>query len=78
MLSVIDPARVYLACGATDMRKSIDGLNPCAYLQHLFEQLPGIPRDNTDAIDSLLPWIEPVQSALRLQPTLPLTAPHPS
>jgi transposase len=26
MLSVIDPQRVYLACGATDMRKSIDGL----------------------------------------------------
>lgn len=26
MLSVIDPPRIYLACGATDMRKSIDGL----------------------------------------------------
>jgi transposase len=26
MLSGIDPHRVYLACGATDMRKSIDGL----------------------------------------------------
>lgn len=26
MLNGMDPSRVYLACGATDMRKSIDGL----------------------------------------------------
>jgi len=26
MLSGVEPGRVYLACGATDMRKSIDGL----------------------------------------------------
>ena len=55
-----------------------NGLNPCTYLKHLFERLPGISRDNTDALDSLLPWSEPIQSAIQRQPTLPPTAPQPS
>ena len=55
-----------------------NGLNPCAYLKYLLERLPGISRDNTDDLDSLLPWREPIQSALRHQPTPPLTAPQPS
>jgi len=33
VLSAINPARVYLACGATDMRKSIDGLSAIAALE---------------------------------------------
>jgi len=55
-----------------------NGLNPCAYLKYLLERLPGISRDNTDDLDSLLPWSEPIRSALRHQPTPPLTAPQPS
>lgn len=33
MLSEINPNRVYLACGVTDMRKSIDGLAAIVSLQ---------------------------------------------
>jgi transposase len=55
-----------------------NGLDPCAYLKYLFDRLPGIPRDNADALDSLLPWSEPIRSALQRQPTPPLTAPQPS
>jgi transposase len=33
MLSIVDPRRVYLACGSTDMRKSIDGLAAIVSLQ---------------------------------------------
>jgi len=49
-----------------------NGLNPYAYLKYLFEQLPGIPHDDANALDALLPWAEPVQSALQHQPTPPL------
>ncbi len=35
MLSDIDSAQVYLACGSTDLRKSIDGL--AALVSHSFE-----------------------------------------
>ena len=35
MLSATEGARVYLACGSTDMRKSIDGL--AAIVCHVFE-----------------------------------------
>ena len=35
MLSSIDSASVYLACGSTDLRKSIDGL--AALVSHCFE-----------------------------------------
>jgi len=38
MLTISDSARVYLACGATDMRKSIDGL--AALVQYAFELDP--------------------------------------
>jgi len=55
-----------------------NGLNPCAYLKYLFERLPDISRDNTDDLDSLLPWSEPIRSALRHQPTPPITTPQPS
>lgn len=33
-----------------------NGLNPFAYLQHLFEQLPNVDTDNPDALTALLPW----------------------
>jgi len=38
MLSTNDAANVYLACGATDMRKSIDGL--AAIVSHAFDLDP--------------------------------------
>ena len=38
MLSLADNATVYLACGSTDMRKSIDGL--AALVTHTFELDP--------------------------------------
>jgi transposase len=38
MLTESDASRVYLACGATDMRKSIDGL--AAIVSHAFELDP--------------------------------------
>jgi transposase len=38
MLMASDAVRVYLACGATDMRKSIDAL--AALVQHAFELDP--------------------------------------
>ena len=44
MLTDRPEASVYLACAHTDMRKSINGLvvNPLAYLQYVFEQLPNV------------------------------------
>jgi transposase len=36
MLSISDANRVYLACGSTDMRKSIDGL--AALVTHVYSQ----------------------------------------
>ena len=36
MLSTDNPTRVYLACGSTDMRKSIDGL--AAIVTHVYDQ----------------------------------------
>jgi transposase len=38
MLTLNDSVRVYLACGATDMRKSIDGL--AALVSHVFDLDP--------------------------------------
>jgi transposase len=38
MIAASDSARVYLACGATDMRKSVDGL--AAIVKHSFELDP--------------------------------------
>lgn len=43
-----------------------NGLNPSSYLEYLFERLPNIDHTDTAAIDSLLPWGEAVQSALRI------------
>jgi len=40
-------------------------VNPRAYLQHLLERLPGIDAKDAAAIDSVLPWSEAVQSALK-------------
>jgi transposase len=42
-----------------------NGLNPSEYLRYVFERLPEIPAQNTDAIDLLLPWSETVQEALK-------------
>jgi transposase len=36
MLSADNPTRVFLACGSTDMRKSIDGL--AAIVTHVYDQ----------------------------------------
>jgi len=55
-----------------------NGLNPSAYLQYLFERLPGIATTDSGAIDSLLPWNETVQSALQVQKSLPLTDANPA
>jgi len=45
-----------------------NGLNPCAYLQYLFEQLPQISLKDASALDALLPW----------SPTLPAACHVPS
>ena len=42
-----------------------NGLNPRAYLQYLLERLPGVDPKDAASIDSLLPWSDPVQSALK-------------
>ena len=41
LLDSVDPSRVYLACGATDMRKSIDGL--AGIVTYTFELDPFSP-----------------------------------
>ncbi|MFP4649255.1 MAG: transposase, partial [Halorhodospira sp.] len=33
-----------------------NGLEPHAYLEHLFRVLPAIDRDNPEGLDNLLPW----------------------
>ena len=33
-----------------------NGLEPYSYLRELFETLPAIPSEDTDAIEALLPW----------------------
>ncbi|MCX6359188.1 MAG: transposase, partial [Armatimonadetes bacterium] len=38
-----------------------NGLNPAAYLQHLFEQLPNIDIHDPRQLDQLLPWSEVVK-----------------
>ena len=56
--------QVYLATGATDLRKSIDGLailvtesfNLDPFSRNLFEKLPNIDLDNMEELDQLLPW----------------------
>ncbi len=60
MLTDRPEASVYLACAHTDMRKSINGLvvNPLAYLQYVFEQLPNVNLEDPLVIDRYLPWSE--------------------
>jgi len=57
MLTDRPEASVYLACAHTDMRKSINGLvvNPLAYLQYVFEQLPNVNLEDPLVIDRYLP-----------------------
>jgi transposase len=43
-----------------------NGLDPFTYLIHLFEQLPNINLKDTDALDLLLPWSDPVQAKCRV------------
>lgn len=43
-----------------------NGMNPSSYLEYLFERLPSIDTSDKAAIDSLMPWREAVQAALRI------------
>ena len=43
-----------------------NGLDPFAYLEYIFERINNIDSADTDAIDSLLPWSEVVQAALKI------------
>jgi transposase len=43
-----------------------NGLDPFPYLIYLFEQLPNINLKDTDALDLLLPWADPVQAKCRV------------
>jgi hypothetical protein len=44
-----------------------NGLNPIPYLTHIFEQLPNIDMvKDPKALDSLLPWAEPIQAKFRV------------
>jgi transposase len=42
-----------------------NNLNPSAYLEHLFETLPGVDPDDLTAIDRLLPWSEMLPDKVR-------------
>ncbi|MBR6707361.1 MAG: hypothetical protein IKI84_11900 [Clostridia bacterium] len=56
--------KYYIACGYTDMRKQIDGLNPEAYLNHLLTVLPKcFSTDPKVAVDGLMPWSEEILTA---------------
>jgi transposase len=43
-----------------------NGLNPRTYLTYLFEQLPNINVKDSDALDLLLPWSDPIQAKCRV------------
>ena len=43
-----------------------NGLDPFAYLEYIFERINNIDSADTDAIDSLLPWSDVVQAALKI------------
>ena len=43
-----------------------NGLAPFPYLTYLFEQLPNINLKDTEALDLLLPWSEPIQAKFRV------------
>ena len=42
-----------------------NGLNPNLYLTHLFEQLPNIQTDDSEALGALLPWSEQLPESIR-------------
>lgn len=42
-----------------------NGLNPPAYLKYIFDQLPNIDPTDKVALDTLLPWNDSVQAALK-------------
>jgi hypothetical protein len=46
-----------------------NGLNPFDYLKYLFERIKTIEPADISTVDSLLPWSEAVQAALRIQPS---------
>jgi transposase len=43
-----------------------NGLSPFPYLTYLFEQLPNINLKDTEALDQLLPWAQPIQAKFRI------------
>ena len=45
-----------------------NGLNPFDYLKFIFERIKNIDPGDPSAIDSLLPWSETVQTALKIRP----------
>ncbi len=42
-----------------------NGLNPFAYLQYLFEQLPNLNSDDSSAFDAILPWSDTLPDTVR-------------
>jgi transposase len=49
-----------------------NGLNPYAYLKHLFERLPMLDKDDSSAIDELLPWSNSIQTELSSHKQMPI------
>jgi transposase len=49
-----------------------NGLNPFAYLKHLFERLPMLDNDDSSPIDELLPWSNSVQTELSSHKQMPI------
>lgn len=43
-----------------------NALAPFPYLTYLFEQLPNVDLKDTEALDQLLPWSEPIQAKFRI------------
>lgn len=44
-----------------------NGINPLAYITHLFETLPNMNWQDPEALDTLLPWTEPIQKRFRVR-----------
>ena len=42
-----------------------NGLNPFAYLQYLFEQLPNVDIADTDVLATMMPWSEALPEWVR-------------
>ena len=45
-----------------------NGLNPFDYLKFIFERIKNVDPTDPSTIDSLLPWSETVQTALKIRP----------